>query len=155
MKALACGASAIMLGRTLASTEESPGTIIYRNGKRFKYIRGMASTMANLSKQEKIDFKTLSINNSNSNGNEIKKENIKENKLKTKFTAEGVDGEQELTGSVVDVIEQINGGLKSGFSYLGCNNITEVHKKLAEGKIKFNIVTSIGMSETGIRVKSY
>ena len=55
MKALACGSSAIMLGRTLASTEESPGTIIYRNGKRFKYIRGMASTMANLSKQEKTD----------------------------------------------------------------------------------------------------
>mgnify|MGYP000270888472 FL=1 len=63
--------------------------------------------------------------------------------MKTKFTAEGVDGEQELTGSVVDVIEQINGGLKSGFSYLGCNNIIEVHKKLTQGKIKFNIVTKL------------
>ena len=138
-----------MLGRTLASTEESPGTIIYRNGKRFKYIRGMASTMANLSKQEKTDLNTITINNNKET------KNIKENKLKTKFTAEGVDGEQELTGSVVDVIEQINGGLKSGFSYLGCNNITEVHKKISQGKIKFNIVTSIGMSETGIRIKSY
>jgi len=152
MKAIACGASAIMLGRTLASTEESPGTIIYRNGKRFKYIRGMASTMANLSKQEKTNLNTITINN---NDKETKKETIKENKLKTKFTAEGVDGEQELSGSVVDVIEQINGGLKSGFSYLGCNNIIEVHKKLTQRKIKFNIVTSIGMSETGIRVKSY
>jgi len=143
MKALACGSSAIMLGRTLASTEESPGTIIYRNGKRFKYIRGMASTMANLSKQEKTDLNTLSLNNNS------------DKKLKTKFTAEGVDGEQELSGSVIDVIEQINGGLKSGLSYLGCRNINEVHKKAAQDQIKFNIVTSIGMSETGIRVKTY
>ena len=140
VKALACGASAVMLGRTLASTEESPGIIIYRNGKRFKYIRGMASTMANLSKQEKIG-------NGSGNGNKTS--------LKTKFTAEGVDGEQELSGSVVDVIEQINGGLKSGFSYLGCLNINELHVKNAKGEIKYNLVTSIGMSENGIRVKTY
>jgi IMP dehydrogenase len=140
VKALACGSSAIMLGRTLASTEESPGTIIYRNGKRFKYIRGMASTMANISKQEKTE------NKSNTNAT---------SKLKTKFTAEGVDGEQELTGSVVDVIEQINGGLKSGLSYLGCENINQLHDKSCKGEIKFNLVTSIGMSETGIRVKTY
>lgn len=140
VKALACGSSAIMLGRTLASTEESPGTIIYRNGKRFKYIRGMASTMANISKQEKTETK----NNTNATS-----------KLKTKFTAEGVDGEQELSGSVVDVIEQINGGLKSGLSYLGCENINQLHEKSCKGEIKFNLVTSIGMSETGIRVKTY
>ena len=141
VKALACGSSAIMLGRTLASTEESPGTIIYRNGKRFKYIRGMASTMANLSKQEKTANTTNTENT--------------QNKLKTKFTAEGVDGEQELTGSVVDVIEQINGGLKSGLSYLGCENINQLHNKSCKGEIKFNLVTSIGMSESGIRVKTY
>ena len=101
VKALACGSSAIMLGRTLASTIESPGTIIHRNGKRFKYIRGMASTMANISKQEK---------NSDS----------KEKNVSVSSHSEGVDGEQELSGSVVDVIDQINGGLKSGLSYLGC-----------------------------------
>jgi len=140
VKALACGSSAIMLGRTLASTEESPGTIIYRNGKRFKYIRGMASTMANLSKQEKTKTPNQTTN---------------QTKLKTKFTAEGVDGEQELSGSVVDVIEQINGGLKSGLSYLGCENINQLHYKSCKGEIKFNLVTSIGMSESGIRVKTY
>ena len=143
VKALACGASAIMLGRTLASTEESPGTIIYRNGKRFKYIRGMASTMANLSKQEKTVKSNVQSN--------VQIKPV----LKTKFTAEGVDGEQELSGSVVDVIEQINGGLKSGLSYLGCENIIQVHDKSAKSEIKFNLVTSIGMSETGIRVKTY
>ena len=141
VKALACGSVAIMLGRTLASTEESPGQIIFRNGKRFKYIRGMASTMANLSKQEKI----LTISGENS----LKR------KLKTNFTAEGVDGEQELTGSVVDLIEQINGGLKSGLSYLGCINIEQLHEKNIKNEIKFNIVSAIGMTETGIRVKTY
>ena len=152
VKALACGASAIMLGRTLASTEESPGTIIYRNGKRFKYIRGMASTMANLSKQEKTENK----NNTQTNTQPNTQPNTQtKTKLKTKFTAEGVDGEQELTGSVVDVIEQINGGLKSGLSYLGCENINQLHIKSCQGEIKFNLVTSIGMTETGIRVKTY
>jgi IMP dehydrogenase len=134
VKALACGASAIILGRTLASTEESPGQVIYRNGKRFKYIRGMASTMANLSKQEKTEGSK---------------------KLKTNFTSEGVDGEQELSGSVSDLIEQLNGGIKSGLSYLGCKDIAEVHAKSARNEIKFNLVTSIGMTETGIRVKTY
>lgn len=133
VKALASGALAVMLGRTLASCEESPGTIIYRNGKRFKYIRGMASTMANLSKQEKLSDK----------------------KLKTNFTAEGVDGEQELTGKVGDLIDQIIGGLKSGLSYVGCENILQLHEKRIKGEIKFNLCTTVGMSETGIRVKTY
>jgi IMP dehydrogenase len=127
-----------MLGRTLASTEESPGQIIFRNGRRFKYIRGMASTMANLSKQEKTD-----------NVGQVSK------KLKTNFTSEGVDGEQELTGSVSDLLDQINGGIKSGMSYLGCENIIQLHEKSAKNEIRFNLVTSIGMSENGIRVKTY
>ena len=134
VKALACGSSAIMLGRTLASTIESPGIIIHRNGKRFKYIRGMASSMANLSKQEKTgDSSNITVNSH----------------------SEGVDGEQELSGSVVDVIDQINGGLKSGMSYLGCETIEQLHNKNEKKEIKYNLVTSIGMSENGIRVKTY
>jgi IMP dehydrogenase len=149
VKALACGSSAIMLGRTLASTEESPGQIIFRNGRRFKYIRGMASTMANLSKQEKTEnnLNTSSTQSENLSGNPSKK-------LKTNFTSEGVDGEQELSGSVTDLISQINGGIKSGMSYLGCENIIQLHNKSAKNEIKFNLVSSIGMTETGIRVKT-
>jgi IMP dehydrogenase len=160
-----------MLGRTLASTEESPGQIIFRNGKRFKYIRGMASTMANLSKQEKTELHTDANASVNVSGNTLLANsgtglgntllansgtglgNTK--KLKTNFTSEGVDGEQELTGSVADLIEQISGGIKSGMSYLGCENIMQLHNKNAKNEIKFNLVTSIGMTETGIRVKTY
>ena len=157
VKALACGSSAIMLGRTLASTEESPGQIIFRNGRRFKYIRGMASTMANLSKQEKTENNTStqtthSTQSTHSANTTQPIHSFK--KLKTNFTSEGVDGEQELTGSVSDLIEQINGGIKSGMSYLGCANIIQLHNKSANNEIKFNLVTSIGMSETGIRVKT-
>ena len=143
VKALATGACAIMLGRTLSSTEESPGSIIYRNGKRFKYIRGMASTMANLSKQEKSGGVKINSNSSSSSN------------TNKKIHSEGVDGEQELSGSVLDVIDQINGGLKSGMSYLGCENIKQLHNKNSKGEIKFNLVTSIGMSESGIRIKAY
>jgi IMP dehydrogenase len=138
VKALACGSSAIMLGRTLASTIESPGTIIHRNGKRFKYIRGMASTMANISKQEKTG------DSKEKNGS-----------VSVSTHSEGVDGEQELSGSVIDVLEQINGGVKSGMSYLGCETIQQLHNKNSKGEIKYNLVTSIGMSENGIRVKTY
>jgi IMP dehydrogenase len=140
VKALAAGSVAVMLGRTLASTEESPGQIIYRNGKRFKYIRGMASTMANLSKQEK---------------NQSTQATPASKKLKTDFTSEGVDGEQELTGSVVDLLAQIGGGLRSGLSYLGAHSILQLHDKARHQEIKFNLVSSIGMSESGIRVKTY
>lgn len=167
VKALASGASAIMLGRTLASTEEAPGQIIIRNGRRFKYVRGMASTMANLSKQENDDNNMqmnsyitsdkLSDNLSdNLSDKSINTEpyNKKRKTLNTKFTAEGVDGEQEMTGSVSDIIEQINGGLKSGLSYLGANNIQDVHIKRRADQIKFCISTAIGMTETGIRVKT-
>jgi IMP dehydrogenase len=98
----------------------------------------MASSLASLSKEEKTG-------GSGGSGN---------NKRKS-MHSEGVDGEQELSGSVVDVLEQINGGLKSGMSYLGCENIKQLHGKNAKGEIKFNLVTSIGMTETGIRVKTY
>jgi IMP dehydrogenase len=146
VKALAAGAVAVMLGRTLASTEESPGQVIYRNGRRFKYIRGMASTMANLSKQEK--GQPIQSTNPHTSTHTNKK-------LKTDFTSEGVDGEQELTGSVVDLLSQIGGGIRSGLSYLGAHSIQQLHEKAKNNEIRFNLVSSIGMTETGIRIKTY
>lgn len=133
VKALAIGSSAIMMGRTLGSCDESPGQVIHRNGKRMKYFRGMASTMANLSKQE-------SQQTSQSH----------KRKLETEFTAEGVDGVVELKGSVQDVITQITGGLRSGLSYQGASSILELHGKYAS--LEWGLCTAIGQSETGIRV---
>jgi IMP dehydrogenase/GMP reductase len=110
----------------------------------------MASSMASLSKEEKTGGSGSGSSGSVSGGGSCN------NKRKSSsMHSEGVDGEQELSGSVVDVLEQINGGLKSGMSYLGCENIKQLHGKNAKGEIKFNLVTSIGMTETGIRVKTY
>jgi IMP dehydrogenase len=130
-KALAAGASAVMLGRTLASCDESPGQVITRNGKRMKYFRGMASTMANISNQERA---------------------TKRQRPNTNFTAEGVDGVVELKGSVADLLGQITGALRSGMSYLGARNLDELHHLSRTEQIQWAQQTAIGMSETGIRV---
>ena len=132
VKALAVGADAIILGRTLAGTIESPGTIIIRNGKRVKYFRGMASTMANISGQEKKS---------------------KRAKLNTKFTAEGVDGVVEIKGSVCDILNQISGGIRSGYSYLGVHNEFELSQ--IRNEIEWVQSTAIGLNETQTRIKTF
>jgi IMP dehydrogenase len=130
-KALCAGANAIMVGKTLAGTEESPGEIIIRNGKKVKYFRGMASAMATLSKQEKM------------------------NKNSKVSSVEGVDGDVPFKGPISSIIDNINDGLRSGMSYLGSKNMNELHILRKENKIKFRLCTSIGLTETNIRIKTY
>ena len=128
MKALASGADAVMLGRSLASCIESPGIIINRNGKRVKYFRGMASKMASMSKT---------------------------GDTAVKGTAEGVDGVVEVKGSVAETIDEICGGLRSGMSYQGCRTLEELNKLRANNDIMWGLSTAIGLSETGIRIKTF
>ena len=136
------------MGKTLGSCEESPGRIITSNGKRMKYYRGMASTMANISKNEKQNSESYYLSdNSNDKHTNRKRKTITQ-------TAEGVDGLVELKGSVEDVLYQICGGIRSGLSYQGCYSIEELHNLRKLYKIQWGIVTAIGMSETGIRVKT-
>jgi IMP dehydrogenase len=132
VKALAIGGDALILGRTLAGSIESPGSLITRNGKQMKYFRGMASTMANLSNQEKT---------------------CKKSKLECNFTAEGVDGFVEIKGSIREILHQINGGIRSGFSYLGVKDFEDLKK--TRHLIQWVKSTPIGLSETGIRIKSF
>lgn len=134
VKALAIGADAFILGRTLAGTNESPGTIITRNGKRMKYFRGMASTMANISGQES---------------------GCKKSKLNTNFTAEGVDGMVDIKGSVIDILSQITGGIRSGLSYLGVYNLGELDEIRRINDITWVKSTPIGLQETSTRIKTF
>jgi IMP dehydrogenase len=134
LKALASGASVVMLGRTLAGCEESPGQVIERNNKRVKYFRGMASRMANLSKQERVT------------GHKRK------HQLDTEAATEGVDGITELKGPVSGMLNQICAGIRSGMSYLGVYSMGELHELRRENKIEWAQCTAIGLSETGIRV---
>jgi IMP dehydrogenase len=125
-KALAVGSSCMILGKSLAGTTESPGRVLYKGGKRYKYYRGMASAMANLSKQERTST----------------------NSDTTNFHVEGVEGEVEYKGSVVDEIKRICNGIKSGMSYLGVDSISTLHKI----DIVFTKMTSSGLKETSTRI---
>jgi IMP dehydrogenase/GMP reductase len=125
-KALAVGCNFVLLGRSLAGTTESPGDIIHKKGKKVKYYRGMASAFANISKQEK-------------NGNK---------KINMNFHTEGVSGEIEYKGSVVDVLKHICNGMRSGMSYLGVSSIKELHSI----HVQFTKITSSGIHESNTRI---
>jgi len=105
-KALAAGASSVMLGNLLGGTDESPGQTIIRNGRRFKVYRGSAGFGAVMARKIK------------ENGNDDLSDVV----------PEGVEGSVPYRGSVQEVIYQLAGGLKSGMSYSGAHNIKELWK---------------------------
>ncbi len=124
-KALAAGASTVMIGGMLAGTEESPGTSILRGGRRYKVVRGMASLGALLgreAKEKKGSFDELDMGS---------------------VVAEGVEAVVPYRGSAVDVLEQLVGGLRSGISYCGAKNIKEM-----QNNAEFIQITSAGRSES-------
>lgn len=128
-KAFVVGANAMILGKTLAATDETPGKIINRNNRRVKYYRGMASAMAMASKAE--------ISNQEYNDGQ---------------NPEGVDMEIEIKGPVKNIIKRIESSIKSTMSYIGCIN-TEILRE-NENKIVYYKQSSGVMSETSIRGKT-
>ncbi len=121
VKAIAAGASTVMLGSLLAGTDEAPGTEINISGRRYKTYRGMGSL-----------------------GAVMGGDNDRYGKLGTgKFVPEGVEGAVPYKGKVADTIFQLIGGLKSGMGYTGSPTIA----KLREGG-KFVVVTQAGITES-------
>lgn len=116
VKAIASGADAVMLGSLLAGTEESPGTEMILNGRKYKSYRGMGSLGA------------IQVGLSDRYGK------IGE----TKFVAEGVEGAVPYRGKVEDVLFQLLGGLKSGMGYVGAADIMELKEKAKFLKISAN-----------------
>jgi len=113
VKALAAGASTVMIGRLLAGTDESPGTVVLKNGRRYKIYRGMASMYAMLGRE----FRS--------------RENDAEAFLDASeyaYYAEGVEAYVPYTGSASDVVKRLVAGLRSGMSYLGARNIEELRR---------------------------
>ncbi len=123
-KALAAGASAIMLGRLVAGCEESPSKVIYRDGKLSKIYRGMAGYGANISKSERTGGKEPNSHT---------------------FTPEGVEGVIPYAGPLKDVLNQFVSGIRSGMSYCGASNIVELWKNG-----KFIRMTQSGSFESGV-----
>ena len=104
VKALAAGASAVMMGSLLSGTDEAPGKLTMWNGRKVKLYRGMASFAAYDDKPKSADDKDAAD-----------------------FVAEGVDqGFVPHKGSVRDVIKNLEGGIRSGFSYSGAHNLQEL-----------------------------
>ena len=104
VKALAAGASAVMMGSMLAGTEEAPGEAFLLEGRRFKTLRGMGSLGAMQQGSADRYFQDA--------GSEARK-----------FVPEGIEGRVPYKGPAADVIYQLVGGLRSGMGYLGCADI--------------------------------
>jgi IMP dehydrogenase len=109
-KALAAGASSVMLGSMLGGTDESPGSTISKNGKRYKIYRGMASLAAARGRKSKetglVDL-----------GDDL-----------NDYVAEGVEAFVPYKGSVTDILTQITGGIRSGLSYCGGHTIQQMQE---------------------------
>ena len=120
-KAIAAGASVVMLGSLLAGCEESPGETEVYQGRSFKVYRGMGSlgAMAQGSKDRYFQ-----------EGNK-------------KLVPEGVEGRVPYKGHTSDTIYQMMGGLRSGMGYTGCHTIEEL-----QSKSQFVRITSAGLKES-------
>lgn len=125
-KALAAGASSVMVGSLFGGTDESPGKTLVKNGKKFKMYRGMASFYASLGRKYREEGSHV-----------IESEDLND------YVPEGVEAMVGYKGSVVDIIRQLVGGLRSGLSYCGAKTIVEMQKNA-----KFIKITSAGQIES-------
>ena len=125
-KAIAAGANTVMLGGLLAGTEESPGDIELFQGRSYKTYRGMGSLSA---MQQGSSDRYFQDNEKDAD----------------KLVPEGVEGRVPFKGSVIAVIHQLIGGVRSGMGYLGCETINEMHKKA-----EFVEITSAGIRESHV-----
>ncbi len=125
VKALAAGASSVMVGSLLAGADESPGMVMTRKGHRYKVSRGMASLKANLARKAR------------EGESDISKEEIEE------YVSEGVEAAVPYRGSTREIIKQLVGGLQSGMSYTNAHNIEELYEKA-----QFVRITSVGLRES-------
>ncbi len=107
-KALAAGASSVMIGGMLGGTDESPGTVLTKNGKRFKVYRGMASLAASLGRKSK-ETGSFSLDDDLND-----------------YVAEGVEAMVPYKGTVIDILKQLTGGVRSGLSYCGAHTISQM-----------------------------
>lgn len=124
-KALAAGASSVMIGSMFAGTDEAPGDIELYQGRSYKSYRGMGSIGAmNQGSADRY---------------------FQDESLKDKLVPEGIEGRVPYKGPITNIIKQLIGGLSSGMGYLGCKDIKTLNKNA-----KFVEITSAGMHESHV-----
>ncbi|MBH59387.1 MAG: IMP dehydrogenase [Thaumarchaeota archaeon] len=124
-KAIAAGASTVMIGSMLAGTDESPGVIVSRPNGRYKMTRGMASLGAAVDRS-------------------IKETKSMDEEEMLEYVPEGVEALVQYRGQASEVIGKLVGGLRSGLSYCNSKNIDELQKNS-----KFIRITGAGKAESG------
>ena len=129
-KALVAGANAVMLGSLLAGTDESPGDVVFINGKQFKGYRGMGSLGAMQSRGQAQSY---------SKDRYFQDDVLREDKL----VPEGIEGRVAYRGSVATVTHQLVGGLRASMGYVGAETIDEL-----QAKGKFVRITAAGLKES-------
>ena len=125
-KAIAAGADSVMLGSLFAGTEEAPGKVELFQGRSFKTYRGMGSIGAMTERND---------------ANRYLQEDIQSDKL----VPEGIEGRVPYKGLVINVINQLEGGLRQSMGYLGCMDINEMKQKS-----QFIEITNAGMTESHV-----
>ena len=123
-KALAAGASAVMIGSMFAGTDESPGELILYQGRTFKSYRGMGSLGAMAAGSSERYFQNTDGDSSTA----MPVTGEDSNRL-AKLVPEGIEGRVPYRGSVAMIVHQMVGGLKSGMGYTGCATIPELLQK--------------------------
>ncbi len=125
-KALAAGASTVMMGSMFAGTEEAPGEVILYQGRSYKSYRGMGSLGAMADGSADRYFQDAANN-------------------ADKLVPEGIEGRVPYKGSVLAILYQMVGGVRSSMGYCGCASIQDLHDKA-----EFVEITSAGMRESHV-----
>lgn len=125
-KALAAGASSVMMGGMFAGTEEAPGEVILYQGRSYKSYRGMGSLGAMTQGSADRYFQDPANN-------------------ADKLVPEGIEGRVPYKGSVLAIIFQLVGGIRSSMGYVGCRSIEEMH-----AKANFVEISSAGIRESHV-----
>jgi IMP dehydrogenase len=128
VKALAAGASAVMIGSLFAGCEEAPGSPVIRDGQKVKVVRGMASLGAAIGRRA---------------AERGQDESAEDQEDWDKVVPEGVEAVVPYRGNVAEIIYQLVGGLRSGLSYGGARTIQEL-----QANAEFIEITAAGVRES-------
>ncbi|MDQ7955783.1 MAG: IMP dehydrogenase [Rhodocyclaceae bacterium] len=128
-KAIAAGASTVMMGSMFAGTEEAPGEIVLYQGRSYKSYRGMGSIGAMQQGSADRYFQESTTGNPNTD----------------KLVPEGIEGRVPYKGSIVSIIYQMAGGVRASMGYCGCATIDDM-----KNKAEFVEITSAGIRESHV-----
>jgi IMP dehydrogenase len=126
VKALAAGASAVMIGSLFAGTDEAPGEVVLFQGRSYKVYRGMGSLGAMADGSRDRYFQSDVEDNS-------------------KLVPEGIEGRVPYRGSLSQSVHQLHGGLRSGMGYCGAVDLADLR-----GKARFVRISSAGLQESHV-----